>query len=93
MIKNSACVSQQEIVILPPVSLFFNKILFIYSQNVGLKIFGKKKFDMINDKSAFIIDYIENCEEKKCPKSTFLVISHQGNHLKHFPTKSCWTII
>ena len=32
-----------------------------------------------------------NCEEKKCPKSTLLVISHQGRH--SFSTKSCQTVI
>ena len=42
MMQNSICAPSQEIVIAFPDFIFYNEILFLYSQRVGLpKIFGE----------------------------------------------------
>ena len=70
------------------VPIFFDKILYLYYQIVGLLKTCQKMFLTIIDHNKLFDGSYPAVGRGKCLKSTLLVISHQGCHIKSFPTKS-----
>ena len=90
------CLSHQEIVILLPVSSFFNEVMWLYSQVVGLK---RAEKCLHYERSEFMTDYIGDCKEKnaqtqhlwsfliKTPIKKFsekALLDHNMTHHKNF---------
>ena len=82
--KNDQKLSQEKVVSLS-VSLFFNNILYLYSQIIGyLKLAVQCS---LHNRSDFIPNYIQESLGKKMHKINILVIYQQGRNRKKFLTE------